>query len=427
MSHNRSYTVCGVFGACLRLLLALPAQVQAGPVIGAQLGVPSLKAGVAGQSIRVSAFNDGPAVRADVYLAVQTPGGDFYSFTGRGWAPGIKPWLRSLDVPAGFSYPSTPVSQLPGLAPGTYRVYTAFAEPGTLDLLHLHEAPFAVFGTGSVARFGAVTLSEVQAVITLGGGRRVVTEVSASGSFIDSNRAFEVTRAALEGVVPELEQCAFGELVLDWSSLPDGLSVRTLDVGERIRLSATRRGRVVGAVDLPRDADLAALGESIYGLPAWVRLPAGVLGSQYRYTFSAPGGSGLGRFQVSVDGVEPLRLVEPDLATLARIVSSRDLTLTWRGGDGIGEVSASLLGIGYPKLCSVICRFVDDGRASVPTGVLGQLKACVGDGGFPGFGATVSLSIGRSRAQFFNTGRNELSIGVASVAAGVRADDLQLN
>jgi hypothetical protein len=78
------------------------------------------------------------AVAADVYVVVQLPTGQFFSLTAAGGVtPGLVPFFAGLSLPAGFSFPTSPIFSmtLPALPVGTYTWLGAFTAPGTLDLL----------------------------------------------------------------------------------------------------------------------------------------------------------------------------------------------------------------------------------------------------------------------------------------------------
>lgn len=410
---------------------AASAPAQAELAIAPLLSKTSIDAGKPGLEISVSAFNSGAAATVDVYLAVQAPNGDFYSFRGSDWVPGIKPWFNGIQLSRNFSYPPTRVAVLPGLGAGQYTVYTAFARPGTLDLLHLSQGSFLVASSSGGIRFGALTLSEYQtASPAAGGGRKVASEVEAAGTFVKSNKSLEFTREVLDGAEPPLGQCVLNKISGNIFALPGGLQYQTLDVGDAITLKAAAGGATVGSIDLVKDPDLVAFGQNIYGLPAGVTLPAGTVSGNLQYTFAAAGGSQLAGFSASAAGLDALQLTSPALATFDSISSSSGLPLAWNGNRGIGEVFVSISGSNFatpfPDTCSLDCRFADNGQASVPAAKLQQLKACVAEGRF-GAPGQVEFSISRNRYQFFNTNRNELGFGVLLLEAGQSAQQLKLN
>lgn len=411
---------------------AVAAAAQAELAIAPGLSKTSIDANEAGLAIYVSGFNDGAPVTVDVYLAVQLPNGSFYSFRGRDWSPGIKPWLADVSLPRNFSYPSTLAVKLPGLGAGRYTVYTAFARPGTLDLLHVSQAPFIVAGATGGIRFGALTLTDYTTYDPgTGGQRRASGEAEAGGAFISSNKSLEFTRGTLEGYEPALGQCVLNKLSGNPFALPGGLQYQTLDVGDAITLQATERGAVKGSINLVKDPDLAAFGQNVYGLPSGATLPNPTIKKEYQYAFSAPGGSQLGAFTATAAGMDRVRLDTPKPATFNDINSSADLNVDWDSGRGIGEVFVSISGVNavvpFPDSCSLDCRFVDDGAASVPSAQLRQLRSCISEGSFPGAGRSVDFTIERNRYQFFNTVRNELGFGVVVLDSGVSVRQVNLN
>ena len=431
---------------CIGIALALPARAEL--AISPSVKNQAIEAGQAGQVVYVTAFNSGSAVKADVYYVIQAPGGSFYSWRNSGWQPGLTPWFRGVNLPASFSYPNTPVTTLPALGGGLYTVYAAFARPGTLDLLQLGETQFFVSGRagGGGTHIGAVFLSETR---TVRPGVPVETSTEAGATFIRSNKSLEQTRQLLNGPEPGTDSCVFSEVSGNLFSPPSGFEITTEDIGEAITMSAARRGRTEGSIKLPRDLDVAAQGYTIYGLPRGVKLPAGVVSRERLYTFSAPGGAQLSGFSASIQGIDPLVLVNPDLTRLRSIRTSTDLPLAWNGNRGVGNVVASLVSTTLsfpPKVCTVSCLFRDDGNGSVPAALLKQLKSCAGEGGggfpdIPGLpdlpdlppglgglgGSTVSFSMNRHKMQFFNTQRNELQFGMLLLDAGVQAPDVTLD
>ena len=83
--------------------------------------------------------NTGPMTDADLYLAIQHPGGAFLTLdAGLHWTAGIAPILSDFSVASNFAVENVPLPPANVFdQAGDYRLYLAAVEPGSFDFISL--------------------------------------------------------------------------------------------------------------------------------------------------------------------------------------------------------------------------------------------------------------------------------------------------
>jgi hypothetical protein len=382
--------------AALSLLPILGAATvsSADTEIGVFVSDTLITAGEESPQVSVSGFNTDAPVALDVHVGLIAPNGTIYEYSN--WNTNLQPWLPNFTIPQGFSIPPTPLFQagaVPGgLTPGIWLAAAALTVPGTLEIVDLEFAPFNVASDSAAgSTFGALSLSRLQ---TFGG-----VEVDAGGLFAQSTADLGSLVEGIEGEQPNLEQCVFNEIELDFGFI--GIGIQTLDAGAALSVSSA----ATGALALPQDPDAAALGFFVYAAQEPVD-PSNYQGGA-GYRFQGTGGSQLGPFTTpEVVAPPPLDLIQPPLSPSASHPADTDLELAWSGNNGVGEVEVELSGTNFlsfdsSTLFQVLCRFSDDGEGVIPSALLTQLRDSL-TGGFLPIPTTPSLSVLRQEYTLFD-------------------------
>ena len=404
------------------LLVGLPINAFAQSGIGIYLDRNYFAPGQGAPQLSISAFNSETPVTVDVHVGVIAENGTIYEYPD--WNTRLKPWLSGVSLPQTFNYPVTPIVTLPNVLPsGVWTAFAALTEPGTTDIISIDLAPFNILpDTASGSSYGSLYLSLSQTPTG--------TNVAAGGTFAQTSNAIQDLIESFDGQQPGLEQCVFNEVTIDISNI-EGIQLTTLDAGDALQLSSSTGL----SASLFKNVDAESLGYALYAAPD------GQLGSSFfqgdaNYTFQGFGGPDIQPFTVGVRAPPPLTLTQPMLSSSASHNTTGDLQLMWNGNGGVGEVHASLSGTDLSKVYIISCRFADDGNASIPSGLLAQLKEKLGSGTItipgleipgleipgleiPGLGTIATLSVSRSNYSMFNTANTSLSYGVATVDSGV--------
>ena len=322
----------------------------------------------------VSGFNTGPDTVIDAHIAILAPGGAIYEIPD--WNTEFRPFLPNAFLPSGFDFPQTDlgsysVGDFPMNVPGSYYFCAAFTAPGTLEFVS--DIYCALFEVQEGAADGWTA-----------GGCQIMwdhwydydddleweTDVSAGGTFVKypERPDFYIDYSALP-----IDTCEY----VIYEPLAD-IPPEFQDAGDYIDM----RGGPLGSYRMDKEEETNDFGitEISYGPGLGDELSESdyVVGSTY--TFQGYGGPDVGAFEVSVVAPETLEVYTPDITSKPTINRSQPLNLSWNGvGEGyiqfvLGYVTIDIWtqNVAYH---TCYCRFSDDGEATVPVSVLGQMPA----------------------------------------------------
>lgn len=395
--------------ACVMALFIVAGTAMAqDPTISIYLNRSS---GVIGQDsveLSVSAANYGPTINVDVHFAIVVPNGTIYEIPG--WATDLTPLFSNLTLPNGFSYGPAVlgvygVGDFPLDAAGDYLFAAAYAHPGTTNFIgDMSFAWFAVSdGGSSEGSFGNVSIDWDEYYSSFTGSWQ--TSISAGAGFAEY---FETRRpAALADEGCEVH-------TTDWDDGSGIGDLRWLDAGEKIDM----KGTPLGDVELHKSTMMNMIA---YGQDDELQLGHYEAGNSYN--FVGYGGPDVGSFDVSVIAPEKIQLHEPQLNTTPTIYRSQDLDVRWNGtGSGELYVSITVLIIDEQTFMptSVVtcsCVFDDDGEATIPSSILGQMPA---SSGFYGMYMPDFSAFRRNQEAFDADGLT--SGGAASATSGASGD-----
>lgn len=97
------------------------------------------------------------------------------------------------------------------------------------------------------------------------------------------------------------------------------------------------------------------------------------------YTVTVPGGEGVDAFTTNITATSDLTLNSPDPGAASVILDkSQPLTVAWTSTGGVDPIYVTLTQDNFSTeetIANVVCKFVDDGTASVPANFLTPLQA----------------------------------------------------
>ncbi len=366
----------------------------------------------------------------DVYFGLIGPDGIIY--TQPGLTATLSPWLVGFALPAGYTLPQTvffDAATVPGgLTAGIWQAAIALADAGTQNFFALDMAPFQVVGSTDSAdgvTYGFLALDHQ-------GDSGTATASAMFGSYNGSLGNIYEFVENFDSQEANLGQCVLNEFSFDdIGDIPE-IQFVSLDAGNPL---------------------IVALGGSSQALIKEQQVVLGTTITSYdvdlnngfyqtgTVTFQGPGGPDVAPFSAAVSVPAPLTLTVPG-ALVTSHSSAIDLNMEWTGADGTGEVLVTLSATdaSFNKTVEIICRFNDDGNATIPASMISamrdQLSSESTGGGsinipgigeieipgiddIPGAGSSLiaSLLVQRSSYSVFNTSNNGLDFGVATATS----------
>jgi hypothetical protein len=166
--------------------LTLGTVAQADSSINVYTNLTSYTLGQTAPQISVSGASTA-ATTVDVHIGLVAPNGTIYEYPN--WNTSLQPWIPGQALPAGFSYPITPIfslSSFPGnMTPGTWQAAAAFTKPGTLDVVAVKTVNITVLASPTPQNNIGVSLSKSSVVQGQGTPDVSLSASSTTGALVD--------------------------------------------------------------------------------------------------------------------------------------------------------------------------------------------------------------------------------------------------